>query len=106
MPELTKREREDVISPAGPQPEIRLDFAFGMVSEIRRRRRLCMVFLDAPLSGHLQPFLDVSRENPAEVRNPIEVTQYFAVKILLSGTERNDIPFCTAARKREKLVAE
>src|SRR5215472_18657569 len=68
-----------------------------MVSQIRRRRRLCMVFLNAPLSGHLQPFLDVSREHPAEVRNPIEVPQYLTVKILLSGTKRNDVPFCTAA---------
>src|SRR5215472_2230948 len=52
---------------------------------------------NTPLSGHLQPFLDVSRQHPAEVRNPIEVTQYLGIKISLSGAERNDISLCTAA---------
>ena len=60
-------------------------------------------FSCAPLSGRLQPFFDVSRQHPAEVRNSIEVTQYLEVKIFLAGTERDDISFCSAARCARKI---
>ena len=51
----------------------------------------------------LRVFFRVSREDPAEIRKAVEVTQNLRIEIFFSGAECSDVSLCAAACCASKI---
>src|SRR5947208_5007958 len=56
------------------------------------RRHRALKLNSTPLTGGARVLLRASRQNPAEIRKTVHVTQNLRVEIFLAGTECSDVP--------------